>query len=91
MNTSNGMWVPSYYRRRHPLSWIRRGAGGPKVVDWLAGAVFAVLVLGLVALARAPQHHWTRSAAVTATTASKDSNINPDRMAYAPRPSAVDK
>jgi hypothetical protein len=50
MNTSEGIWVPSYYRRRHRFLWTR-AAGGPQRVDWLAGVLFAVLVLWLVALA----------------------------------------
>ncbi len=51
MNTTDGIWIPSYYRRRRLFSWAR-AAGGPHVVDWIAGALFATLVLGLVALAR---------------------------------------
>ena len=46
MNTADGMWVPSYYRRKHRLSWVR-AAGGPQVVDWVAGIAFAALVLWL--------------------------------------------
>jgi hypothetical protein len=50
MNTTDGIWVPSYYRRKHRFLWAR-AAGGPQRVDWLAGVLFAVLVLWLVALA----------------------------------------
>ncbi|HEY6922241.1 MAG TPA: hypothetical protein VI653_02145 [Steroidobacteraceae bacterium] len=49
MNTTDGIWVPSYYRRRHPFLWTR-AAGGPQRVDWLAGVLVAALVLRLVAL-----------------------------------------
>ena len=52
MNTTDGIWVPSYYRRRHPFLWVR-AAGGPQVRDWIAGVVLAALVLVLVAYARA--------------------------------------
>jgi hypothetical protein len=88
MNTTDGIWVPSYYQRRHRFLWAR-AAGGPQPVDWIAGAVLAVLVLGLFALARAPQHEGAPSAAVAATTGAQDSEINADRVAYVP--SAVDK
>ena len=90
--TTDGIWVPSYYRRRHPFLWVR-AAGGPQRVDWIAGAVLAALVLGLVALARGPQHPVAPSAAVAAAamSAAQDGEINADRLAYAPKPSAVDK
>jgi hypothetical protein len=88
MNTSDGIWIPSYYRRRHRFSWVR-AAGGPQRVDWVTGVVLAVLVLGLCALARAPHHQGTPSTAVTATTAAQGSDINTDRVAYVS--SAVDK
>jgi hypothetical protein len=82
MNTSDGIWIPSYYRRQHRFSWVR-AAGGPQRIDWVTGAVLAVLVLGLFALARAPHHQGTPSAAA------QGSDINADRVAYVP--SAVDK
>ena len=89
MNTSDGIWIPSYYRRRHRFSWVR-AAGGPQRIDWVTGAVLAVLVLGLFALARAPHHQGTPSAApVAAATAAQGSDINTDRVAYVS--SAVDK
>jgi hypothetical protein len=88
MTTSDGIWVPSYYRRPHRFSWVR-AAGGPQPVDWLVGAVLAVLVLGLCALARTSQHQVTLPTAVAATTATQDSNTNADRVAYVP--SAVEK
>ena len=88
MNATDGIWVPSYYRRRHRFSWVR-AAGGPQPIDWVAGAVLAVLVLGLFALARTPQHQGTPSAAVAATTEAQGSDVNADRVAYVP--SAVDK
>ena len=98
MNTSDGIWIPSYYRRRHRFSWVR-AAGGPQRVDWVTGVVLAALVLGLFALARAPHHQGTPSAAVpsgdvtaapvAATTAAQGSDINTDRVAYVS--SAVDK
>jgi hypothetical protein len=47
MNTYDGIWVPSYYRRKRRFLWAR-AAGGPHAVDWVAGVVFAVLVFGLV-------------------------------------------
>jgi hypothetical protein len=83
MNTTDGIWVPSYFRRRHPFSWTR-AAGGPKVVDWVAAAVFAALVLGLVAFARAPQRQSVPSAAVAVTPAPENSDTNADRVAYKP-------
>ena len=98
MNATDGIWVPSYYRRRHRFLWVR-AAGGPQPIDWVAGAVLAVLVLGLFALARAPQHQGTPSAAVpagdvtaapvAATTEAQGGDIKADRVAYVP--SAVDK
>jgi hypothetical protein len=72
MNTTDGIWIPSYYRRRHPFSWAR-AAGGPQVVDWVVGVVLAVLVAGLVAFAWAPR---APSAAVAATAAANDRAIN---------------
>jgi hypothetical protein len=48
MNTTDGIWIPSYYRRRHRFSWVR-AAGGPQAVDWFAGIALAALVFGLVA------------------------------------------
>ena len=51
MNTTDGIWVPSYYRRRHPFLWTR-AAGGPQRVDWMVGVVLAVAVLWLVTLIR---------------------------------------
>jgi hypothetical protein len=88
MNTSDGIWIPSYYRRRHRFSWVR-AAGGPQRVDWVTGAVLAVIVLGLFALARGPHHEGTPSAAVAASTGALGSEINADRVAYVP--SAIDK
>ena len=66
MNTTDGIWVPTYYQHRRPLWWLR-AAGGPQVTDWVAGAVVAALVLGLVAYARAPQHQETPSTVVVAS------------------------
>jgi hypothetical protein len=93
MNTTDGIWVPSYYRRRHPFLWLR-AAGGPQTEDWVAGAVVAALVL--LALVRTPNHEVAPSAAVaeaatTAAQAQDGSVISADRVAYAPQPSAVDK
>lgn len=91
MNTTDGIWVPEYYRHRRRFSWVR-AAGGPKVADWVTGAVFAALVLGLVAFARSPQRREAPSTAVAAApTAVKDSDIDAGRVAYASSPSTVDK
>jgi hypothetical protein len=76
MNTSNGIWVPSYYRRRHPLLWMR-GAAGPRHIDWIAGVMLAVLVLGLVAHARLQQRQGN-SAAVLATPATTATQLSTD-------------
>ena len=81
MNTTDGIWVPTYYRHRRRFSWVR-AAGGPRVADWVAGALFAALVLGLVALARSPQR---QEAPV------KDSDTDAGRVAYTSSPSTVDK
>jgi hypothetical protein len=95
MNTTDGIWVPSYYRRRHPFLWAR-AAGGPKRIDWIVGVLLAVLVLGLVARARSPQREVAPSAAlaVAATTAAQDtqgSDVSADRVAYVSQPSADTK
>jgi hypothetical protein len=95
MNTTDGIWVPSYYRRRHPFLWVR-AAGGPQRSDWVAGVVLAVLVLGLVALARSPQRQLAPSAAlaVAATTAAQDvqpGDIGADRVAYVSQPTVSTK
>jgi hypothetical protein len=78
MNTSNGIWVPSYYRRRHPFLWMR-GATGPRHIDWIAGVMLAVLVLGLVAHARLQRRHEDSAAelATPATTATQLSAEDP--------------
>lgn len=60
MNT--GIWIPTYYQQRRRFSWIR-AAGGPRVADWVAGAVVAALVLGFVAFVRSPQHQEAPSTA----------------------------
>lgn len=65
MNTTDGIWVPTYYRHRRRFSWLRT-AGRPRVADCLAGAVFAALVLGLVAFERSEQHQEAQSATVAA-------------------------
>jgi hypothetical protein len=83
MNTTDGMWVPSYYRRRHPFLWVR-AAGGPQRIDWVVGVVLAVLVLGLIAHARTPQHQAAPGAAAAATTAAQDSDVSSGRVAYVP-------
>jgi hypothetical protein len=67
MNTSNGIWVPSYYQRRHPFLWIR-GAAGPRHIDWIAGVMLAVLALGLVAHASLQQRHENSAAALATPT-----------------------
>jgi hypothetical protein len=90
MNTTDGIWVPTYYRHRRRFSWVR-AAGGPRVADWVAGAVFAALVLGLVALARSPQRQEAPSTAVAAEAAVKDSDTDAGRVAYTSSPSTVDK
>jgi hypothetical protein len=90
MNTTDEIWVPTYYRHRRRFSWVR-AAGGPQVVDWVAGAVFAALVLGLVALARSPQRQEAPSTPAAAAAAVKDGNIDAGRVAYATSPSTVDK
>ena len=95
MTTSDEIWVPSYYRRRHPFLWLQ-AAGGPQTEDWIAGAVVAALVLVLLALVRTPHHEVAPSAAVaevatTAAQAQDGSVISADRVAYAPQPSPVDK
>ena len=90
MNTTDGIWVPTYYRHRHRFSWVR-AAGGPRVADWVAGAVLAALVLGLVALARSPQRQEAPSTAVAAEAAAKDSDTDAGRVAYTSPPSTVDK
>jgi hypothetical protein len=83
MNTTDGIWIPEYYRHRRRFSWVR-AAGGPQVADWIAGAVLAVLVLGLVALARSPQRQEASSTAVAvAPAAANDSDIDAGRVAYA--------
>jgi hypothetical protein len=76
MNTSNGIWVPSYYRRRHPFLWMR-GATGPRHIDWIAGVMLAVLVLGLVAHARLQQRNGN-SAAALATPATTTTQLSTD-------------
>ena len=91
MNTTDGMWVPSYYRQQHPVVLWVRDAGRPQVVDWLTGAAVAVLVLGLVALVRAPHHEALPSAAVVATITTQNSDTNADRVAYVAQPASVDK
>ena len=85
MNTTDGMWVPSYYRRRHPFLWVR-AAGGPQRVDWIVGVVLAVLVLSLIAHSRTPPRQTVPSVAVAAaaTTAAQDSDIGSGRVAYVP-------
>ena len=55
MNTTDGIWVPTYYRHRRRFGWLR-AAGGPRVADWVTAAVLATLVLGLVAYVRSAQH-----------------------------------
>ncbi len=47
MDTTDAMWVPSYYRRPRLLAWIR-AAVRPRVADCVAGAVLAVVVLALL-------------------------------------------
>jgi hypothetical protein len=78
MNTSNGIWVPSYYRRRHPFLWMR-GATGPRHIDWIAGVMLAVLVFALVAHARLQQLHGTSAGvlATPGTTATQPSADDP--------------
>jgi hypothetical protein len=78
MNTSNGIWVPSYYRRRHPFLWMR-GAAGPRHIDWITGVMLAVLVLGLVAHARLQQRHGDADTALAtpATTATQLATDDP--------------
>jgi hypothetical protein len=95
MHTTDGIWVPSYYRRRHPFLWLR-AAGGPQTQDWVAGAVVAALVLVILAHVRTPNHEVAPSAAVaevatTAAQAQDGSVMSADRVAYAPQSSAVDK
>jgi len=90
MNTTDGFWIPSYYRRRHPFLWVR-AAGGPQTIDWLAGVALAGLVLLLIALARAPHHQATPSPVVVVTTVSQDRDSNSDRVAYVPRAASVGK
>jgi hypothetical protein len=65
MNTVNEIWVPTYYQQKRRLSWLR-AAGGPQAADWLAGAVVAALVLGMMAYARSPQHQEPPSTTVMA-------------------------
>ena len=65
MDTTDGIWVPTYYRRRRRFLWLR-AAGAPRVADWIAGAVVAALVLGCVAYARSAQHRDASSTAMTA-------------------------
>jgi hypothetical protein len=84
MNTSNEIWVPSYYRRAHPLLWMR-GATGPRHIDWITGVMLAVLVLGLVAHARF-QHHGS-SAVVIATPATTEIQLPTDDPSLGGAPS----
>jgi hypothetical protein len=55
MNTTEGIWVPTYYQQRRRFSWLRT-AGRPQVTDWIAGAALAVLVMALITFAHTPQH-----------------------------------
>lgn len=92
MHATDGIWVPSYYQHRHPVFLWVRDVGRPQVVDWIAGAACAVLVLGLVALVRTPNHQAPPSAAAVATTAvAQGADSNADRVAYLPRRLAADK
>ena len=79
MATTDAIWIPSYYRRPRRFEWAR-AAGGPKLTDCLAGAVFAALVL-TVLLGRMVQHQAT-SPAVAATTAVTQPDINADHGVY---------
>ncbi len=65
MNTTDGIWVPTYYRHRRRFGWLR-AAGGPQVSDWVTGAILAALVLGFVAYARSAQHPDAPSTTVAA-------------------------
>jgi hypothetical protein len=85
MNTSNGIWVPSYYRRRHPFLWLR-GATGPRHIDWITGVMLAVLVLGLVAHARLQQRDGN-SATVLATPATTATQLSTDELPSGGAPS----
>lgn len=91
MNATDGIWIPSYYRHQGRLAWTR-AAGGPQVVDWVAGGVFAALVLGLAVVAHGPQRQEAPAVAVAAapTAATKDSDSHAERVAYVPRHSTVD-
>ena len=90
MNATDGIWIPSYYRHQGRLAWTR-AAGGPQVVDWVAGGMLATLVLGLTVVAHGPQRQEAPAAAVAAApTAAKDSDSNAERVAYVPRHLTVD-
>ena len=65
MNTTDGIWVPTYYRHRRRFSWLR-AAGRPRVADCVAGALLAALVLGFVAFERSAQHQEAASETVAA-------------------------
>lgn len=95
METTDGIWVPGYYRHRHPLLLWVRDVGKPRTADWVAGAICAALVLGLLSLARGAQHPVTPSAAVevavATTTAAQNEAINANRVAYVPQTSTVEK
>jgi len=88
MNTTDGMWVPSYYRRRHPFLWLR-AAGGPKRIDLVVGVGLAVLVFGFIVHTNTLQRQTVPTAA--ATTASEGSDVTSDRVAFVPQVSAVSK
>lgn len=47
MNTTDALWVPSYYKRPHRFTWVR-AAGGPQLVDCVTGVVSALVVLALL-------------------------------------------
>jgi hypothetical protein len=79
MATTDAIWIPSYYRRPRRFEWAR-AAGGPKLTDCLAGAVFAALVLTLL-LERVVQHQATSPAVATTTTLTQ-ADINADHGVY---------
>ena len=87
MNTTDAIWIPAHYRQPRRFSWVR-AAGGPQMADWIAGAVVAALVLGVVTLTRSTQHD---GAAPTTVAAENHSTIDAARVVYASSPVTVDK
>jgi hypothetical protein len=84
MNTTDSIWVPSYYRRPHRLAWVRTAAG-PQLADCIAGAVFAGVVLALLLTHTAQHQRVAASPPAAAMAPATDRDTNADRVAYVAR------